>query len=253
MNFTIADSFIFSLLLIFCRIGTLCMFLPLTGEAAVPQTIRLTFALFFSAIVMSSMIDAIPAKPANVADMVLLVAQEITIGVTIGIAIKAISSAIHVMGLTISYQSGLATAMIFDPSQGTQGSIFGNFLSITFLMLILATDLHLVLIKAAHHSYSIFGFGFFSQNYDSFVNLIIRVCSDAFNIGVRMAAPFLVIGILLNLAAGILSRLMPQMQVFFILMPVQILIHIAILALTFGGVMMWFLNYYQEYITKIFG
>lgn len=253
MNFVIADSFIFSLMLVFCRVGTLCMFLPLIGEVSVPMRVRLIFALFFSAIVMFSIIDTIPAKPSNTADLAILIFEEITIGVTIGIAIKAILSALHILGMTIAYQSGLSSGVIFDPTQGTQGSIFGNFISITFITLMLVTDLHLTLVKAAHHSYTVFSFGFFTENYHDFVDLVIRVCSDAFNVGVRLSAPFLIVGILLNLGAGVLSRLMPQMQVFFVLLPIQILVHIFIMSITFGAALLWFLDYYQDYLKSIFG
>lgn len=253
MNYQIADSFVFALLLIFCRVGTFCMFVPAIGDMAIPMRIRLVFAILLSFLIMTVITDQIPAKPTALVDFVILIFNEVAIGLSIGIAIKVIQSALHVMGLTFAYQSGLSSGTIFDPSQASQGSIYGNFLTITFVVLLLATDMHLNILRSIRFSYDVFGFGFFSKNYADFVNLIVRVSSDAFNVGVRLSAPFLVVGVLANLGAGVLSRLMPQMQVFFILMPAQIFIHSIIFMVTMGAALMWFVEYYNEYFKNIFG
>jgi flagellar biosynthetic protein FliR len=69
--------------------------------------------------------------------------------------------------------------------------------------------------------------------------------SGTFRIGVQLSAPFLVFGLLFNLGLGILSRLMPQMQVFFIGMPLSILVGFLILLLVLGAMMMTFLDYVE--------
>ncbi len=253
MNYQVADSFIFALLIVFCRVGTFCMFIPAVGEMVVPSRIRLVFAILLSFLIMTTITNQIPAKPDKLLDLLSIIFSEVAIGLSIGVAMKIIQSALHIMGLTFAYQASLSSGMIFDPSQSSQGSIYGNFLTLTFLALLLATDMHLSIIRAIAFSYNVFSFGFFNENYHSFVDLIIRTSSDAFNVGVRLSAPFLVVGILANLGAGVLSRLMPQMQVFFILMPAQILVHSIIFMLTMGAALMWFLEYYNEYLQKIFG
>ncbi len=253
MQYQITDNFIFALLLIFCRVGTLCMFVPAVGDMNIPVRIRLIFSLFVSFVIMNSLDMPLPSKPEKTAEFIILIFNEIMVGLSIGIAIKTIQSAIHVVGLIFSYQSGLSSGMIFDPINNTQGSAYGTFLMMSFIMLLIATDMHLLIIRSIQFSYDLFPFSFFIQNYGSFVNLITKASSDAFNLGVRIAAPFFMVGIFLNLGAGILSRLMPQMQVFFILMPIQILVHSVIFMLILGSTMLWLVDYYHDYLKSIFG
>ncbi len=75
--------------------------------------------------------------------------------------------------------------------------------------------------------------------------------SSAFRIGIQLSAPFLVFGLLFNLGLGILSRLMPQMQVFFIGMPLSILVGFLILLLVVGAMMMTFLNYVEGVLHQL--
>lgn len=253
MSYQIAHELIFSILLVFCRVGTICMFMPLIGEAGIPQRIRLQFALLLSLIFAFSMPNAIPTKPSYVAEFALLIASEVTIGLTIGIVIKIITTAWHVFGLIFANQSGLSSGMIFDPTQGTQGGIYGNFMSLAFVMIIIVNDIHLQLFQALHKSYIHFPIGSFWQMYDSYVETVMRAAADAFNVGVRLAMPFLIVGLLLNLGAGLISRMIPQMQVFFILLPGQILIHTLVYVIIISSALIWFLDYYQEYLLALLG
>jgi flagellar biosynthetic protein FliR len=229
------------------------MFVPAVGDMNISVRIRLIFSLFVSFVIMSTIESQLPVKPEKTAEFAILIFNEVMVGLSIGIAIKIIQSAIHVAGLVFSYQSGLSSGMIFDPINNTQGSAYGAFLMMSFTMLLIATDMHLLIIKSIKLSYNLFPFGFFIQNYGSFVDLVTKASSDAFNLGVRISAPFFMVGIFLNLGAGILSRLMPQMQVFFILMPIQILVQSVIFMMILGSTMLWLVDYYHDYLKNIFG
>ena len=75
--------------------------------------------------------------------------------------------------------------------------------------------------------------------------MVSTTVSGAFRIGIQLSAPFLVFGLLFNLGLGVLSRLMPQMQVFFVGMPLSILVGFLILLLVVGAMMMTFLDYVE--------
>ena len=74
---------------------------------------------------------------------------------------------------------------------------------------------------------------------------------SAFRIGIQISAPFLVFGLLFNLGLGILSRLMPQMQVFFVGMPLSILVGFMILLLVMGAMMTTFLGSLQDVLVQL--
>src|SRR5205085_8796871 len=76
--------------------------------------------------------------------------------------------------------------------------------------------------------------------------LTTRTIAGAFKVGIQLSAPFLVFGLLFNLGLGVLSRLMPQMQVFFVGMPLSILVGLLILFLVIGAIMTTFLSYTEN-------
>jgi flagellar biosynthetic protein FliR len=81
--------------------------------------------------------------------------------------------------------------------------------------------------------------------WDDFSDLMTRTVAHAFGLGMQIAAPFLVVGLVFYLGLGLINRLMPQMQVFFIAMPLQIALAFFIMALTISAAMLWFLNDFQ--------
>ena len=119
--------------------------------------------------------------------------------------------------------------------------IVGNFLSMLAVTLIFATDLHHLVIAGLDDSYTLFTPGELPVLGDV-AALTTRTVTDAFRIGIQLSAPFLVFGLLFNLGLGILSRLMPQMQVFFVGMPLSILLGLLMLVLILGAMMSVYLG-----------
>jgi flagellar biosynthetic protein FliR len=76
--------------------------------------------------------------------------------------------------------------------------------------------------------------------------LMTRTIASAFRVGVQLSAPFLVFGLLFNLGLGVLSRMMPQMQVFFVGLPLSILLGFLILLMVIGTMMAVFLGHVED-------
>src|SRR6202030_4197665 len=133
-------------------------------------------------------------------------------------------------------QLGVGFVTAVDPTQGQQGVIIGNFLTMTGVMLVFATDLHYLAIAALDDSYVLFAPGAVPLGGDMAAHITASAAA-AFRIGVQLAAPFLVFGLLFNVGLGILSRLMPQMQVFFVGIPLSILAGFLILFFVLAAMM----------------
>ena len=153
-------------------------------------------------------------------------------------------------GAVVAQQLGLGFVTSIDPTLGQQGVIIGNFLAMLGVVLIFATDTHHLIIAALDDSYTLFAPGDVPAMGDV-AALASRTAASSFRIGVQLAAPFLVFGILFNLGLGVLSRLMPQMQVFFVGVPLSILIGFLILIVVLGAMMMGFLDYLQGILHEI--
>jgi flagellar biosynthetic protein FliR len=127
--------------------------------------------------------------------------------------------------------------MTVDPSMGGQQASIGNFLTLLGIALIFAADLHHLAIGAIRSSYTLLPPAGMPDPSDA-AALAIRAVGRGFALAVQISAPFIVFGILFNLGLGVLSRLMPQFQIFFLAMPATILIGmlvmLAVLAVMMG-------------------
>jgi flagellar biosynthetic protein FliR len=153
-------------------------------------------------------------------------------------------SAVQVAGNVIATQTGLAFAQTFDASQGTQSALVSMFLSLLAITLIFATETHHLLIIGIKHSYVLFPPGKIPPTRDM-MELAIETVSGLFTTGLQMSAPFIVFGLVLYGAAGVLSRMMPQLQIFFLAMPLNILAGFVLLGLSLSTMMLWFLDAFQ--------
>jgi flagellar biosynthetic protein FliR len=238
----------FVFMLVFSRLGSMIMLMPAIGEISVPSRVRLTLALLLSAIMMPLVADTYSAIPLTVPGLAMAVIYEILIGLFIGMTAQIVMSALHVAGNIIALQTGLAFAQNVDPTQGSQSAIIASFLSMVAVTLIFATDLHHLLIAAMRDSYVLFKPGDIFPVGD-FLQMAVKDVSGAFVLGVQLSAPFVVFGLVFYIGLGLLSKLMPQIQIFFIAMPANIGLGFALLFLILGAMMTWFLNGFEQTIS----
>ena len=237
-------TFAAAFLLGFARIGTMIMLLPGLGELSVPARVRLTVALVLTAVILPLHRGDYQLDLHAFGPVLLMLGEEMLVGAVLGMIARLTISALQIAGSVAAQQMGLGFVTAVDPTQGQQGMIVGNFLSVLGITLIFATDLHHLVIAALNDSYVLFHPGEVPILGD-IANVLSNTVTSAFRIGVQLAAPFLVFGLLFNLGLGVLSRLMPQMQVFFVGMPLSIMIGFLILLLVVGAMMMTFLDYVE--------
>ena len=231
----------------FARIGAAFMTAPGFGDATMSPVARLAAAFTVSAAMAPVAAPYYPALPEAPTMIIAIVAGELFIGVFMGLAARALTAALNVAGQIAAMQMGLSVATAFDPAQQVQGALLSSFLSVFGVFMIFVTDLHHLLIAAIADSYLFFAPGV-APEFGGMAEVMVDVVATAFSLGLRLAAPFIVFGIVFYAGAGILARLMPQVQVFFILMPAQVLAGLFILMLTAGLMMTLFLERYEAFL-----
>lgn len=239
---------IFAYLLIFCRVGTGLMLLPGLAEAYVSTRVRLLLALAFALVLFPVVKHLMPPVPSHPAPLVVLVVAEIMVGALIGTLARIIVSATHTAGTIIAMQSGLASAMMMDITQTSQSTAVANLIGITALAVIFAADLHHLLLRALADSYMLFAPGQAPATGDMAAQAAM-MAGRAFYIAMQLSAPFIVVGIILNVGAGVMARVMPSLQVFFLIIAPQILVTFFLLMATISGLMLW----YADRVTELFG
>lgn len=241
---------VFIFITVFARVGACVMLLPGFGEAYVPPRIRLVLALAISlAIAGVVKIDVPKTSPAA---LLTAIGPEIMVGLLLGGMARMFSSAIHTGGMIIAMQAGLGQAVAFDPNQSAQGAEVGNFMSYMSVALIFASGLDHLMIKAMAESYGMFS-PLSMPSLEDAASLAVKTIATAFMVAVKMASPFIVIGLLMNLGAGLLARLMPAIQIFFIMMPLQIAISFLVFMTTLAAAMLVYLEAFRNEIGWVSG
>jgi len=229
-------------LLVFARTGTMMMLLPGLGEQNISARLRLTVALVLAAVLLPLHRNAYHIDTGALMPAIVMLVEEILVGAVLGLTARLAVSALDVAGSVIAQQLGLGFVTAIDPTQGEQGALLGNFLTLLGITLFFATDMHHLVIAALNDSYTLFEPGEVPATGDV-AQLVTHTVSGAFRIGIQLSAPFLVFGLLFNLGLGVLSRLMPQMQVFFVALPLSIMVGFLFLILGLGAMMGLFLDY----------
>jgi flagellar biosynthetic protein FliR len=233
-------------MLAFARIGTMVMLMPGLGETNIPARAKLSIALGLTLIMLPAHRAAYNVDMGSIIPMLVLLVHEIVIGVVLGATARVTLSALQVAGSIIAQQLGLGFVTSVDPTQGQQGVLIGNFLTMLGITLLFATDTHHLVIAAINDSYKIFAPGELMSSGDV-AKLATNAFAAAFKIGTQLAAPFLVFGLVFNMGLGVLARLMPQMQVYFVGVPLSIMIGFLIFAVVLATMM----GTYLEYVTGV--
>jgi flagellar biosynthetic protein FliR len=236
---------LFGPILVFARLGSALMLLPGFGELYVPQRYRLLLGLLLAALVAPVLAPALPPLPPTPSGLASVLGAELVIGLFLGSVARLMLLALETAGSIISMQLGLSSAQLFNPMLGQQGSLPGTMLMGLGVIVIFATDSHHLLLHASVDSYGLFAAGQLPPLGD-LANAMARMAAVSFRLGLELSAPFLVAGTVFFAALGILSRLVPQLQIFFVTLPAQILGGLAILALTLTAVMRWFGEHFAE-------
>lgn len=228
--------------LAFARIGALVMLMPGLGEAAVPARARLGFALLLSIMLAPEVAGA----PDNVWGASGQIISEIAVGLTLGGVARILMTALATAGQIFGLETGLSFAQTADPTQGQAGQIIGVFLGLLGVTLVFATNLHHTFLLGIRDSYQVFAVGKVFSVGDA-ADFALGGFADAFRIGLQIAAPVVVAGLIFRLGLGVLARLAPSIQVFFVAMPLNILGGFVILTLGLSAGMLVWLDKLESY------
>src|SRR5512144_1496123 len=146
-------------MLVFARIGAMVMLLPGLGESNIPARVKLSIALLLTLIILPLHRNAYHVDMGSITSLLVLMMHEIVIGIVLGATARVTLSALQVAGAVIAQQRGLGFVTSVDPTQGQQGVLIGNFLTMLGVTLLFSTDSHHLVIAALSDSYKIFSPG----------------------------------------------------------------------------------------------
>lgn len=203
---------------------------------------------FALTLIMTPLIEPFLPKSTHIMNQALFyILRETLLGLFIGSMTRVLLYSLQVTTTLIGMQTSLSSATLFNPALGSQDTILTNFLLIGAMTMIFATNSHHEILKALLNSYETFPVGGIWLLEDM-TSAITEVVSKSFFLGVRLSFPIIIVSTVLNVAAGLLNRLMPQLQVYFMIMPLQILVGFIIFALTVSFILTSFIEALLELV-----
>ena len=237
--------------LVFARMAAIIMLIPGFGETFVPARIRLSLALLLALLLFPVVGASVPAIPINVSGVAGAVIKETLIGLMIGTILRIFMTSLAAAGEIVSIQTTLGFAQTANPTQAAPSTTLGTFLGLLGLVLIMTTNLHHLFLSAIVRSYTIFPFTRAIQVADANA-LAIQTVSKSFALGLQLAAPVVAFSLIFNVATGLVGRVMPQFQVFFVASPLMVLLGLSIFALSLGLIGIVWIDHYRD-LVAMFG
>ncbi|MFZ2587707.1 MAG: flagellar biosynthetic protein FliR [Alphaproteobacteria bacterium] len=241
----ILPLFTFQFFLVFARLGTAMFVFPSLSDPAINTRARLLLGLAISLILYPLLSTKLPALPVATGDMLTLLATDMLIGLMMGLGARIMMGAMNLAGELIAFMSGLQAASLFDPTSGANTAAPTVLLTLAAGLLVLALNLHHQLILGIVASYKAFPPGSVLATGDMLTAIVTQI-GKLMLLGVQLSAPVMVVGFLTYLMFGIFNRLIPQLQVFFLSVPLAIALSLVVMAASFTLILGLFTTSMQD-------
>ena len=221
------------LLLIFVRVAAFFVSVPLFSYRTIPAQLKIGLALVLSWMMYYTF--SIEAFTIN-GEYLLLVMKEAIIGLTLGLAVYIVFSAVQIAGGFIDFQMGFAMANIIDPQTGAQSPLMGQFFNFLLLLVLLAINGHHLIMDGIFYSYQFMPIDQLFPPFgdEAFVEAMMRLFVAVFAIAFQMSAPIIATLFLVTVALGITGKTVPQMNIFVVGFPIKIAVGFIVLVIMMG-------------------
>ncbi|MBF0109666.1 MAG: flagellar biosynthetic protein FliR [Magnetococcales bacterium] len=242
--------------LILSRLTGLFLAAPFYSRAAGPRRVKSALILALT-VVLFPLVDPWSGEgKGQVTSMIAAGVSEVVIGAVIGMLVHWVLVAVQVAGSLIGFQMGLSMAMVMDPTSGMQEGVLSNLLYLTVLMLFLSVGGHYLLLEGIARSFQTLPLGEGLPHAGNLLESAMKAMATMFELSLLISAPILVATTLLYIGMGLINRASPQIQVFFLAMPVAQMVGFLIMGLTlilFGKVMMQEMDTFFAFAFKAVG
>ncbi|WP_428493245.1 flagellar biosynthetic protein FliR [Rhodopila sp.] len=238
--------------LVLARVGAAMALLPGLGEAVAPAVVRIGLALSITILLLPDILPIMPSVPAAGLSMGLMVAGEVVTGLWFGWTARMIALALPVCAQFIGYLIGLSSVLQPDSELGAQSGALGKLFEMAAPVLLLVSGLYRLPVIALHGLFELIPPGHMLPVSDS-TEYVVRAVSTGFNLALQLASPFVVVGIVWQVAMGLVARVASRMQIYFMSMPGQILAGLSLLVITGSAIILAWQDGAQAYFLALPG
>lgn len=223
-------------LLFLLRAGGFIFVAPLFSTRLGPPQFRIGLTVFLALISFVAWAPAVHLPDITLGSFVPLALSELALGLLLGFSMGLMLVAFQFAGQLVGYQMGFAMVNVLDPHSQNQVSLVGEFMFAVVMLCFLSLNLHHDLLGLWYQSYAIappggFAFAGIADTSSPFLPALVSTCDDIFYLALKISLPLVAFLLLSDLALGIIARILPQMNVFIVGMPLKIAVGLFILSL----------------------
>lgn len=231
-GFLVARFMIFTLVL--ARTGALMVTAPIFSTKALPKQVRALMAVAMSLLVTPVFLSTSLPPVGDTVEYARLIANEVLVGLLLGLGINILFSGVQVAGQIVSQLSGLSLADVFSPGFDEDVSVFSQLFYFLTLAVFVAVGGHRIVTRALLETFVSLPPGHAALG-SNFVEVLTNILTQAFALGIRAAGPLIVALLLSNLVLGLISRTLPQINVIAVGFSLNSLLALGLLFLSVGA------------------
>jgi len=215
------------------RVSIMIFMLPLFGARGVPSLWKIGLSMILAIVLMPTVPQGVK-YPETAVEIIISLISEAMMGLILALTVRMFFTAIQMAGHFMSFQMGFSMARAMDPQAEVQDSVLTELMYILAILMFFTLNGHHIFLRALASSFQTVppnGIGFDS----SIAGILVRISSDMFLIGLKLAAPMVIALFLSNLCLGIVARTVPQVNILMVGFPVNICLGFVFLIMTFAN------------------
>lgn len=239
--------------LVFSRMSAMTATMPVFSFGSVPVQLRIMIAFMLTIIIAPLLAKETTLVYTSLAVLTFDVIREVFIGLIIGFGTRLIFEAVAMAGSMVGMQMGMAIVNALDPTSAEQQPIVSNFWALLALVFFLATNSHYFLIDVLFQNFQLIHIAG-SKMTAALGQTLVSGGSMVFDLALKFAAPIMVFMIIVDVAIGFMARVMPQLNIFFVTLPLKIGLGIILLIISlkiFQGLFSFLFNEMEVYVYSL--
>jgi flagellar biosynthesis protein FliR len=229
---------------ILMRVSIIVFFLPIFGGTGVPTLWKIGLSMIL-AIVLMPAVPHLTKYPETTFEIIIGLASEVIMGLIIAMTVRMLFSSVQMAGSFMSFQMGFSMATVMDPQSGSQNAVLTELMYLMTMLIFFAVDGHHMFLRALASSFKTIPLG--GVTFDSSIaGILVRLSSDMFLLGVKLAAPIIIALFLSNLCLGIIARTVPQVNILMVGFPVNICIGLIFFIMTLTNMSPFLMSLFKK-------
>jgi flagellar biosynthetic protein FliR len=228
------SGYVLLLMLVLTRISGIVLIAPIFGTNEVPTTFRAFLAFTLALLVAPTLTGRMPTMPHSLIDFGIAIAAEVLLGVVLGLGVTILFAAFQLTGTIIGQLSGMSLGDVFNPGLDENVPLFSQLLYLVALAVYAIIGGHRLLMAGLLETFTVLPPGLATISPDLHT-LLADLLTESFVLGLRTAAPAIVSLLLATIVLGLISRSVPQLNIFALGFGVNALVTFAVLSISFGG------------------